>query len=147
MSIELSISRLMLRLSRFQPLSADEQHALESAAYQTRLHRPHEDLIREGETALHVSLLLSGFAYGCRTLPDGRRQIVTYLIPGDLCDPRLLILPAATHTISTLTAVNVLVFARDTLLGLIERHPRLGRAVCWLALQEERIAREWLANI
>jgi len=137
----------MLRLSSFQPLSADDQHALESTAGQTRLHRPREDLVREGESALHISLLLSGFAYGCRALPDGRRQIVTYLIPGDLCDPRLLILPAATHTISTLTAANVLVFSRDTLLGLIERHPRIGRALCWLTLQEERIAREWLANI
>jgi CRP-like cAMP-binding protein len=147
MTVELSTSRLVQRLSRLQPLTTDERQALDSAAGPTRLHRPHEDLVREGESALHLSLILSGFAYGCRVLPDGRRQIVSYLIPGDLCDLRLLILPTPTHTVSTLTAANVLVFGRDALLGLIERHPRLGRGLCWLALQEEMIAREWLANI
>ena len=147
MSIGPSMSRLILRLSRFQPLSADEARALEGAAGPVRLHRPHEDLVREGESAAHIGLLVSGFAYGFRVLPDGRRQIVSYLIPGDLCDPRLLLLPTAAHTVSTLTAANVVVFAREALLALIDRDPRLGRALCWLALQEEMIAREWLVNI
>jgi CRP-like cAMP-binding protein len=142
-----NISRLVLRLSRFQPLSADEAHALEGVAGQVRLHRSHEDLVREGESAAHIGLLLSGFAYGCRMLPDGRRQIVSYLIPGDVCDPRLLLLPTAAHTVTTLTAANVVLFAREALLALIDRHARLGRALCWLALQEEMIAREWLVNI
>lgn len=147
MNIQSSISRLALRLARFQALSGDEAHALESAAGPARLHRPHEDLVREGESAGHIGLLVSGFAYGFRVLPDGRRQIVSYLIPGDLCDPRLLILPTAAHTVSTLTAANVALFARDALLVQIERYPALGRALCWLALQEEMIAREWLVNI
>jgi len=147
MSIEPSTSRLMLRLSQFQALSADEVRALEGAAGPVRLHRPHEELAREGESAAHIALLLSGFAYGYRALADGRRQIVRYLIPGDLCDPRLLLLPAATHTVSTLTATNVVLFGREALLELIHRHPRLGGAMCWLALQEETIAREWLVNV
>jgi CRP-like cAMP-binding protein len=122
-------------------------HALEGAAGPVRLHRPHEELAREGEGAAHISLLLSGFAYGYRALADGRRQIVRYLIPGDLCDPRLLLLSAATHTVSTLTATNVVLFGREALLELIGRHPRLGGAMCWLALQDEMIACEWLVNV
>ena len=116
MSIEPSTSRLLLRLSRFQPLSADETRALEGAAGPVRLHRAHENLVREGEGATHIGLLLSGFAFAFRVLPDGRRQIVSYLIPGDLCDPRLLLLPTAAHTVSTLTAANVVLFAREALL-------------------------------
>lgn len=147
MTIAPGMSKLMLRLSSFGSLSAEESHALEVAAGPVRLHRPHEDLIREGESSNHVSLLSSGFAQGCRMLPDGRRQIVSYLVPGDLCDPRLLLLPVAGHTVSTLTTANVVVFTRETLLTLIERYPRLGQALCWLALQEELIAREWLVNV
>jgi CRP-like cAMP-binding protein len=147
MSIEPSTSPLLLRLSRFQPLSPEENHALVGAAGPVRLHRAHEDLLREGETAAHIGLLLSGFAYGFRVLPDGRRQIVSYLIPGDLCDPRLLLLPTAAHTVSTLTAANVVLFTREALLLLIDRYPHLGRGLCWLALQEEMISREWLVNI
>jgi CRP-like cAMP-binding protein len=147
MSIGPSTSRLILRLSQFQPLSPEETHALELAAGPVRLHRAHENLVREGESAGHIGLLLTGFAYAFRVLPDGRRQIVSYLIPGDLCDPRLLLLPTAPHTVSTLTAANVVHFAREALLALFERYPHLGRAVCWLALQEEMISREWLVNI
>ena len=147
MSNEQNASRLIQRLSRFQPLSANETAALEAAAGPVRLHRPHEDLVREGEGSAHIGLLLSGFAYGFRVLPDGRRQIVRYLIPGDLCDTRQLLLPAAPHTVSTLTAANIVLFGREALLDLIARHPRLGAALCWLALQEEFIAREWLVNV
>jgi len=148
MSIEPTTSRLLLRrLSAWQPLSTEESRALEALAGAVRLHRPHEDLLREGASASHIGLLLSGFAYACRVLPDGRRQIVSYLIPGDLCDSRQLLLPAATHTISTLTAANVVLFGRDALLELIGRYPRLGQGLCGLALQEEVIAREWLVNV
>jgi len=147
MSIEPTTARLLRRLSAWQALSAEEARAVEAAAGAVRLHRPHEDLVREGASASHIGLLLSGFAYAFRVLPDGRRQIVSYLIPGDLCDSRQLLLPAAAHTISTLTAANVVLFGRDALLELIGRYPRLGHALCWLALQEEIIAREWLVNV
>ncbi|HET9446948.1 MAG TPA: Crp/Fnr family transcriptional regulator [Steroidobacteraceae bacterium] len=147
MSIEPSTSRLVRRLSTLQPLSAEEAHALEAAAGPVRLHRPHEDLVREGESASHIGLLLTGFAYGCRVLADGRRQILSYLIPGDLCDPRLLLLPAAVYTVSTLTTSNVVLFGREQLQEVLLKHPRLGRALCWLALQEELISREWLVNV
>jgi CRP-like cAMP-binding protein len=147
MSMEPGTAKLILRLSGFHPLAADEVQALDAAAGPVRLHRPHESLIREGEGAAHISLLSSGFAYSCRMLPDGRRQIISYLIPGDLCDPRLLVLPTATHNVDTLTAAKVVLYPREALLALIEHRPRLGRALCWLALQEEMIAREWLVNI
>jgi CRP-like cAMP-binding protein len=147
MSVEPATSRLLQRLSAWLPLSADEARALETAAGVVRLHRPHEDLVREGASASHIGLLLTGFAYACRVLPDGRRQIVSYLIPGDLCDSRQLLLLAAPHTISTLTAANVLLFGREALLEVIARYPRLGQALCYLALQEEMIGREWLVNV
>jgi CRP-like cAMP-binding protein len=147
MSIESARLRLRQRLSAWQAPSAEEIRALEAAAGAVRLHRPHEDLVREGAAATHIGLLLSGFAYACRVLPDGRRQIVSYLIPGDLCDSRQLLLPTATHTVCTLTAANVAMFGREALLEAIARYPRLGQALCYLALQEEMIAREWLINV
>ncbi|HKS57758.1 MAG TPA: Crp/Fnr family transcriptional regulator [Steroidobacteraceae bacterium] len=147
MSIAPNTSRLLQRLTSLAPLSAEEIRALEGAAGPARLHRPHEDLARESETATHIDLLVSGFACRCRMLPDGRRQIISYLIPGDLCDVRHLLQPVATHTISTLTAANVAPFGREQLLGLIERHPRIGYALCSLALVEELIVREWLVSV
>jgi CRP-like cAMP-binding protein len=147
MNTALNVSRLLQRLSGLLPLSAEELQALEHCAGSTRLYRSHEELAREGESAVHIGLLVSGFAFRCRVLPDGRRQILSYLIPGDLCDARQLLMAAASHSVSTLTAANVVLFARDEILRLIERLPRIGQALCWVALIEEAIAREWLVNI
>jgi CRP-like cAMP-binding protein len=147
MTIAPNTSRLLQRLSSLAPLSPEESQAIEAAAGPARLHRPHAQLSREGESAAHIWLLVSGFACRFRVLPDGRRQIVGYLIPGDLCDARHLLLPIATHTVSTLTAANVAPFGRDQLLALIERYPRIGQTLGCLTLIEELIAREWLVNV
>jgi len=60
MSIEPATARLLQRLSAWQPLSAEEARALEAAAGAVRLHRPHEDLIREMEIALQEVLAALG---------------------------------------------------------------------------------------
>ena len=62
MSIEPTTSRLLLRLSAFEPLTTEEADTIEHAAGPVRLHRAHESLIVEGESAAHIGLLLSGFA-------------------------------------------------------------------------------------
>lgn len=147
MNLAPDMSRLLRRLTVLMPVSTAELAALQHSAGPTRLYRPHEDLAREGECDPNVRLLVSGFAFRCRVLPDGRRQILSYLIPGDLCDPRQLLLPAATHTVSTLTSASVVPFAREEILRLIERFPRIGQALYSVALVEEAISREWLVNI
>jgi CRP-like cAMP-binding protein len=147
MNIAPNTSRLLQRLAGVLPLSAEESRALEDAAGPARLYRAREDLAREGHGASHIGLLASGFAFRCRILPDGRRQIVSYLVPGDWCDSRQLLLPVATHSVSTLTPANVVPFARETLLALVERYPRIGQALCLLGIMEELICREWLVNV
>ncbi|MGH8187216.1 MAG: Crp/Fnr family transcriptional regulator, partial [Steroidobacteraceae bacterium] len=147
MSLELSTTRLAMKLSGFVDLSADEHQALQAAAGAVRLYRPHETLTRERDANTHVNLLLTGFACRCKVLPDGRRQIIGYLIPGDLCDARQLILRTGTHAVSTLTAVKTVVFSREALQSLVHRWPRIAQALCCLTLVEEMIEREWLVNV
>jgi CRP-like cAMP-binding protein len=44
----------------------------------------HTDLIREGAAPDSIYLILTGWACRYKVLPDGKRQIMNYLIPGDL---------------------------------------------------------------
>lgn len=59
----------------------------------------------------------------------------------------LLLLCAVPHTVTTLTTANIAPFERESSLELMARHPQLAQALCWLALQEEMIARDWLVNV
>jgi CRP-like cAMP-binding protein len=80
-------------------------------------------------------------------LPDGRRQIISYFLPGDMCDARVFILRKMDHTISTLSPCSVTTISRQAILELTAKYPRLTRAFWWNTLVEEAICREWLVNV
>lgn len=138
---------LILKLENFAELSDEERRGLHEAAGPVRAYGSHEDLIREGEQATGVAVVVSGFACRHKMLPDGRRQIIGYFLPGDMCDARVFILKKMDHTISTLAPSSVAVLSRESILDLTSRYPRLTRAFWWNTLVEEAISRQWLVSI
>lgn len=139
--------RLIRKLENFAVLPEAERRALLDSIRQNRDYGSHEDLVREGESTSNVYVMLSGFACRQKTLPDGRRQIIGYLLPGDICDVRMFLLRHMDHTISTVSPAKVGVIQREAALELTERYPQLTRALWWSTLVEESIAREWLINV
>ncbi|MBL8270564.1 Crp/Fnr family transcriptional regulator [Steroidobacter sp.] len=143
-----SLIRLLIRkLENFAELAEDEKRALQEAAGPVRPYAAHEDLLREGEQANGVAVVVSGFACRHKMLPDGRRQIIGYFLPGDMCDARVFILKKMDHTISTLAPSSVSVLPREAIIELTSKYPRLTRAFWWNTLVEEAIGRQWLVSI
>jgi CRP-like cAMP-binding protein len=140
-------ARLFRRLGNYVELGDAERQALQESAGSLRMLRSHEDLICEGDPVEWMAVLHSGFACRYKTTPDGRRQIVGYFLPGDLCTGRCLILRRIAHTVSTLAPCSIALVPHETLLALTERHPRLARAFGWAMQVEESIAHEWLLNV
>ncbi|GJE46069.1 Crp/Fnr family transcriptional regulator [Methylobacterium soli] len=139
---------LIRKLEQFARLSYDDRHALEEAARQrVRLFDPHQDIIREGDNPDHVNLILEGWACRYKTLEDGRRQIISFFLPGDLCDPHVFVLREMDHSISTITHVRLAEISRDTLLSLTEQHPRITQALWWEMLVHAATQREWTVNL
>jgi len=124
-----------------------EKAVLLDAISQVRTHGPHEDLAREGNPTACVNVVLSGFACRQKMLPDGRRQIIGFLLPGDICDVRVFLLRRMDHSITAISSVKVGILTRDAALELTEKYPRLTRALWWATMVEESIAREWLINV
>lgn len=141
------IHLLIRKLENFAELTEEEKRALRDAAGPVRAYGSHEDLIREGEQASGVAVVLSGFACRHKMLPDGRRQIIGYFLPGDMCDARVFILKKMDHTISTLAPSSVTTMSREAVLDITSRYPRLTRAFWWNTLVEEAIGRQWLVSI
>jgi CRP-like cAMP-binding protein len=139
---------LIRKLEQFAELSAEEKRALHDAArLKLRDIAPREDISREGEAPGPVKLILHGFAARYKTLPDGRRQIVGFLLPGDLCDARMQLLREMDHSIGAISAVTVAEIPEDVLAALADKFVGLRRAFLWNALVEEAIAREWTLNL
>jgi len=105
------------------------------------------DQIPEGQKPEHVRLIVSGWACRYKDLPDGRRQIVGFFLPGDLCDLNVYILKAMDHTIGAITRVTYALIDPDDIDKLVPERPRIAQALWWHELVKASIQREWLLNI
>ena len=112
-----------------------------------RVVQQRRDLIREGETPKFVHLMVVGWACRYKTLPDGRRQIVAFFVPGDFCDLNVYILKEMDHSIGAITRLSVADISREDMDALTARHPRITQGLWWEALVNAAIQREWTLSI
>ncbi|MEI2616630.1 MAG: Crp/Fnr family transcriptional regulator [Thermomicrobiales bacterium] len=91
--------------------------------------------------------LLSGWAFRYKTLEDGRRQILNYLLPGDLVGLQGSVIGEMEHSVESLSPVVLCVFQRDSLPKLFRNQPGLAFDVTWLASREERMLDENLLSV
>ncbi len=137
----------ILKLAHGADLSDGDRAELDKAVRNVRQLGPHEDVIREGDRPEEVHAVLEGFAFRYKLLPDGQRQIMAYLVPGDLCDIHVAILGEMDHNIGALGPCKVAYIPRRAIEELTENHPRINRALWWATLVDEGILREWLVNM
>jgi CRP-like cAMP-binding protein len=138
---------LIRHLEQFGPLTEAEKQALEEAATRVRVFGPDQDLVSDGDRPTDCNLILSGFACTYKLLPDGRRQIMSFQIPGDICDLQGFFLGEMDHAIGTLTAGTVAIIPHEELLDLTETYPRIARALSQSTLVDAAIFREWMVGL
>ena len=138
---------LIRKLSNYIDLPQADRTVLEALSRKAEHIAAHTDLIREGAAPDSVYLILTGWACRYKVLPDGKRQIMNYLIPGDLSDQRIFVLTRMDHSIATMTAASVVVIPAQTMIDLTDGHPRIAGALWWNTLVDEAITREWVVNV
>lgn len=98
---------LLHRLARFADLSPNEATLLRGLAAKTEDFAAGTELVAEGQTLDNPRLLLSGWACRFRMLPDGRRQIFEFILPGDIYGLCLRPQAIALTTAIALTPVTI----------------------------------------
>ncbi len=138
---------LVRKLEGFVTLSETDRALLERMSAHAVLIGPRTDLIREGDTPDGVFLIMKGIACRHKARENGARQIMAYLLPGDLCDLHVALLSTMDHSISTLSACNVIRIAPETVAELMHHHPQIARGLRVSTLVDEATLREWLLNV
>lgn len=138
---------LIRKLESFEALSDRDLVALNALVPRVRQVGAGIDLISEGDNPENVHLILDGFACRYKMLPNGQRQIMAYLLPGDFCDLNVFILDQMDHNIGTISACQVVDIPRAAIDEITAKHPRITRAFWWCALVDEAVLREWLVNL
>lgn len=101
----------------------------------------------EGSNSAHLYTVLTGWAFRYKLLPDGRRQILNYLMPGDLIGLQGSVMGEMQHSVEALSPMLLCVFERDSLHELYRNHPGLAYDITWIASREERMLDENLLSV
>jgi CRP-like cAMP-binding protein len=142
------VNHLISKLEHFTRLSVEDRAVLQRAALQSfRTFPPRTDIAREGEKSKDVHLILAGWAYRYKELEDGRRQIIAFLLPGDICDQNVFVLREMDHSIGTITAARVADLPRAFFDEVSAGYPRIATAFWWESLVNAAIQREWTMNL
>lgn len=141
------VNPLISKLGRFIDLDEREIAALDQLARNPRRVKANADLITEGTKPENVFLLMEGWAFRYTLLENGARQIFAYLLPGDLCDVHVFMLDKMDHSIGLLSDAQVVTVPADEMLDIIDRFPRIERALWIATLVDEGTLRQWVVNI
>lgn len=137
---------LLARLETFVDLSEDEKALLAGLNRDVRTFKPKQHIIREGERPEEVHLVIDGWAARFKLLPDGSRQIVAFLLPGDFCDLHVAVLGHMDHSIIAMTQCRIAFIPNMKMNELTSNHNELTKALWWGTLVDEAVLRSWVVN-
>src|SRR3979409_437564 len=89
------------------------------------------DIVLDGDVPRSAFVLTQGMAFRYRLLPDGKRQILTFLIPGDVFGLHAFLLRTMDHSVGTLVPTRLAAISRAPGFDLFQHHPRRGDRPRW----------------
>jgi CRP-like cAMP-binding protein len=138
---------LIDKISSYLPLSPAEISFLCDLHGSRRQIYRHRDIIAQGRSYQSVFILCSGFAWRYKILPDGKRQLLSFALPGDLIGFPASFFNNAVNATGSLTDVVVATVPFDALYNLFAKFPRIAIALYWMAAREAAIYGERIVDI
>ncbi len=135
----------MEQFTAFTPQQRDRLDALVAERQQN--YAPDEDILVEDQPINQCHVILSGLAIRYKLLPDGERQILAFLIPGDLCDAEVFVLDRMDHSVSAVTPTACAVISADTMRTLLREISPMSEALWWGTMTDLAVLRERLVDI
>lgn len=140
-------NRFIDKLAGYEGLSKAEVGALTIATAYPKPYRPRQDIIREGDRPGPVLVMLDGWACRYKILPNGTRQVLAYLMPGDACDLHIGLLAEMDHSIMTICPSIVAAIPRAEIDAIMDRYRGIAKAMYIAQLVDEGTMRAWITSM
>jgi CRP-like cAMP-binding protein len=137
---------LIAKLSAVAELDEDDCRAIEQLTTDVRDFDAKQEIIGQGEQPDCLHLMIEGWAARYKSLSNGTRQIVGFLLPGDFCDLHVQILGAMDHSIVAMGSCKIAFIPTSEFDNLTHDGTNLTRALWWTTLVDEAVLREWVLN-
>lgn len=140
-------NRFVDKLHGFSQLNSVEIAVLAEATSRPMKVAVRTDLIREGDRPGPVFVMLEGWACRYKILPNGTRQVLAYLMPGDCCDLNIGLLAEMDHSIQVITPALVATIERPVMDAILDEHRGIAKAMYIAQLVDEGTMRAWITSM
>jgi CRP-like cAMP-binding protein len=140
-------SRLLSRLQRSTALWPEDKQRIAELPLTVTNFSSNQEIVRQGCPTSRCTLVLAGFLYSHKLAMGSRRQITSFLIPGDLPDLHTLYLSNLDHSLSALGPAVVAFLPHSPLRDMLDKSPRLADVFWRETFVEAAIFREWVSNL
>lgn len=104
-------------------------------------------ILMEGANSPQLYTVLRGLGLRHKLLPNGRRQVVNFVVPGDFLGLQAGVMGEMKHSVEATTRMVLCVFDRSELWTLYKHHPEQAFDLTWLASIQEHFLGEALASV
>lgn len=109
--------------------------------------QPGTEIMAQGHSSTHLFTCLKGLGVRFKTLQDGRRQVIGFVLPGDFIGLQAGVMSEMGHTVEASTHMRLCTFNRSDLWTLFESHPERAYDLTRIAAIEEQFLGESLAVV
>jgi CRP-like cAMP-binding protein len=138
---------LVRQLESVAHLSDEEKEAVLSLPVFVRRMRGDNDIVRDGDRPSQCCIVLEGVLYRYKLLENGKRQIFSFHVAGDIPDLQSLFLTEMDHNLATVVSSMVAFLPHDAVRELNRKHSRIAEIFWRNTLIDAAIFREWIVNV
>jgi CRP-like cAMP-binding protein len=138
---------LVRRLRTTSAVTDEDIKAVDALPFSVREYPAERNIVGDGQRATECCLIIKGFCARSKTTSEGRRQILSIHIPGEIPDLMSLHLHVMDHDLSTLTPCTLGFINHDALRLLHRRQPNLADMFWRDTLIDAAMFREWIVNV
>jgi len=128
-------------------LDADDIEAIRALPVNIKQLPANTVIVREGDKPAQSCLMIEGYSVRSKTTDEGRRQILSIHIAGDIPDLQSLHLHVMDHDFTTLSACTLGLISHDSLRAVTRSRPLVAEALWRETLVDAAIFREWIVNV
>ena len=135
------------RLRSFVDLTLPDLQALRAVIEAEQSVKKRRDLVLDGYEFDKLCFVKDGFAARYKLMRNGKRQIVNFILPGDMIGLPGSFLDRAANSVIAVSDMKLQVCSLEAFVGLCCRRPKFGLALTWLAVQEAANCAEHIIDI
>lgn len=137
---------LKQKLQAHSKLAAEDLRQIGVLTCEARSYANNQDIVRQGDKPDVVVVVVKGMVGRYQTLPNGRRQYISFHIAGELPDAQSLFIDEMDHAVCAVGPTDVGRIPHREFIALFERRPAVGFAIWRETLIDAAIFREAAVN-